>query len=425
MKFFDLLVTANKNLMRNKGRTILTALAVFVGSFAIVLISGFSDGINNYIDRQPESLEDDSYLMITPDDSLGLGDLGQGVEEYGEKKKNKDTISDADINKIKEVPGVVSVDKYYQVSIEYITSSKTDKKFTTPLLPSPSDSMKIDMIAGKNVSNDAAQYQIALTDNLLSPLGFKTAQDAIGERVSLGVKNMATSKIKEVEATVTGVQSKTIIALGGSLINRSLANQIHQDQTSELSNEVAAIAPGATVDLDSNLSAEELQSVKDKLADLGYNAMTSSDKTNSARSFFDALTTILIFFGAIALLAASIGIVNTLYMSVQDRTREIGLMKAIGLGDSEVRLIFSLEALMLGFWGSILAIIAALATGAVINMVAEKTFLADLPGFTLVEFNPLTLLVFAGFVMFIALIASLLPARRASKLDPIEALRYE
>ena len=130
-------------------------------------------------------------------------------------------------------------------------------------------------------------------------------------------------------------------------------------------------------------------------------------------------------FAAIALFAASFGIINTLYMAVQERTREIGLMKAMGLSNAKVFVTFSLEAIMIGFWGSVLGIGAAMLAGIGINTIAKDSFLGDLTGFTLVQFSLQNIVMIIGIICLISFLAGTLPAVRASKLNPIEALRYE
>ena len=176
---------------------------------------------------------------------------------------------------------------------------------------------------------------------------------------------------------------------------------------------------------DDHIDEEAAQEVKDKLEEMGYSSMTLTDTVSMIKSFFDAITTVLTIFGAISLLAASIGIINTLYMAVQERTREIGLMKSMGLSKAKIFGMFSIEAIALGFWGGILGLIIAYITRSVVNPLASRTFLAGLPGFTLVEFNPLYLVIIIVVVMVIAFLAGTLPARRAAGKDPIEALRYE
>ena len=176
---------------------------------------------------------------------------------------------------------------------------------------------------------------------------------------------------------------------------------------------------------DDHIDEDKAQEVKDKLSDMGYSSLTLTDTVSMVKTFFDAITTVLTIFGAIALLAAAIGIINTLYMSVQERTREIGLMKAMGLGRGRIFGMFSLEAIALGFWGGIIGLIMAFIAKAIVNPLAADTFLAGLPGFTLIEFNPLYLVLIIVIVMTIAFLAGTLPASRAANKDPIESLRYE
>lgn len=153
--------------------------------------------------------------------------------------------------------------------------------------------------------------------------------------------------------------------------------------------------------------------------------MTVEDTIGIIKQVIDAITAVLNFFAAIALLAASFGIINTLLMAVQERTREIGLMKAMGLGRNKIFLLFSIEAVLIGFWGSLLGSLAGIGIGQVVNRIARDSFLKDLPGFNLTVFSPQSVAVIMLIIMTIAFIAGTLPARRASQKDPIEALRYE
>jgi putative ABC transport system permease protein len=112
-------------------------------------------------------------------------------------------------------------------------------------------------------------------------------------------------------------------------------------------------------------------------------------------------------------------------MSVQERTREIGLMKAMGLSSAKIFLLFSTEAILLGFWGSALGITISIIVGNIGNSIAHETFLADFPTFNLVEFTPYNLIIITLIIMFIAFLTGTLPARRAAAENPIDALRYE
>src|SRR5690606_25299468 len=117
----------------------------------------------------------------------------------------------------------------------------------------------------------------------------------------------------------------------------------------------------------------------------------------------------------------SFGIINTLFMSVQERTKEIGLMKAMGMSRSRVFLLFSVEAILLGFWGSTLGAGAAMIAGGIVNQIASNSFLKDLPGFDLTTFPATSIATVIFIIMAIAFLAGTLPARRAAKQDPIAA----
>ena len=174
-----------------------------------------------------------------------------------------------------------------------------------------------------------------------------------------------------------------------------------------------------------DVEPSKIKDVQKALEEIGLKAMSVEDEVGMFQTFFDAIVIVFNIFGGIALVAASIGIINTLFMAVQERTREIGLDKALGMSNSKVFLSFSAEAIMLGFWGSLFGIIVSFIVGQIANSVATQTFLSDFPTFKLTIFDPLTMIGIAFVIMFIAFLAGTLPARRASKKNPIDALRYE
>ena len=155
--------------------------------------------------------------------------------------------------------------------------------------------------------------------------------------------------------------------------------------------------------------------------------MTLDDSIGTIKSFFDIMTGVLTIFGAIALAAAAIGIINTLFMSVQERTREIGLDKALGMSSRHVFLSFSIEAILLGFWGSVVGIILSMIAGNAMNVAfhAEGGLLEAFPTFNLVQYPIENIISITIIVMIIAFLAGTIPARSAARKDPIDALRYE
>lgn len=431
MKFWDVIKAANTNLLRNKGRSFLTILAIFIGSFTIIMTTGVNNGVNTYIDKQMNSVGGEGYLEIMRESSSTSamsGGLSSDVQEYNPDKNStaSSVITSRDIEKIRVVDGIKTVKAWTMLQPEYITSSSADKKFTIDLAALPSDTIHIDMAAGRMVNIESNIPEIAIADKYIKPLGFHSIKDAIGQKVSVAVANQVTGEISEVELTISGVTNPSIVGLGRSWVNDlasdNMSNKIMADMPAEYKDQ----SYFAMAQLKDNwLTDEKVQEVKDTLKGMGFTAMTVEDEVGMIKTFFDAVTMILTIFGVIALLAASIGIINTLFMAVQERTREIGLMKAMGLGRGKIFTMFSWEAVMLGFWGAALGIGLAYLVKVIVNPLANDTFLSGLPGFTLIEFDPITLLIIVVIVMSIGFLAGTLPARRASKKDPIEALRYE
>ena len=143
------------------------------------------------------------------------------------------------------------------------------------------------------------------------------------------------------------------------------------------------------------------------------------------QTVIDAITIVLDGFALIALIAAGIGIVNTMLTSVQERTREIGLMRALGLSGRGVFGLFSLEAVVIGMLGSLIGVGAAVGLGTLLDTVLAGGVLSALPGLTLLIFNPGTIAVVIGVILAIALVAGIVPAVVAARKHPIDALRYE
>src|SRR5690606_36632376 len=131
---------------------------------------------------------------------------------------------------------------------------------------------------------------------------------------------------------------------------------------------------------DPSLSDKQLVDLKKEFSDTGLSAMTVEDQLGQVKSIVDGTITVLTIFGVITLLAATFGIVNTLLMAVQERTREIGLMTALGISRGKIFMIFSVEAVLIGFWGSVLALAVAYLISVVGSSYASSSFLNDFEG---------------------------------------------
>jgi ABC-type antimicrobial peptide transport system permease subunit len=170
----------------------------------------------------------------------------------------------------------------------------------------------------------------------------------------------------------------------------------------------------------------QVQSVEDRIKKMGFTTFSILDASRSIQQFFRVLDVFLGIFGSLALAVASIGIVNTLVMAILERRREIGIMKAIGASDGDVKKLFFAEAGAMGILGGLVGVALGWGIGKVINA-GTNVYLRSL---SLPPDNfwavPWWLVVFAiGFAFLVSLISGLYPAGRAARLDPVQALRYE
>ena len=171
---------------------------------------------------------------------------------------------------------------------------------------------------------------------------------------------------------------------------------------------------------------QHVKAVAKAIEDLGdYSAETPEESASSLAGGFRVIQAVLSVFGLIALAVASLGIVNTLIMAIYERTREIGVMKAVGASKGTVRLLFTFEAASIGFLGGVVGVGLAWIFGQIINVISHLTFLRDYKSFNISAFPLWLLVLVVALSTGIALVAGLLPANRAANLDPIEALRYE
>ena len=170
-----------------------------------------------------------------------------------------------------------------------------------------------------------------------------------------------------------------------------------------------------------------LTEVRKRLKELGFVSFSIVDQLEQFRTVFLIIDSVLGLLGGISLLVASFGIANTMIMSILERTREIGIMKAIGAEDREIKLIFFVEAAVLGVVGGVIGVLSAWAVDAIANRLAYRFFLKP-NGASFVDFFSLPPWLSIGAILFaliVSILAALYPAARAARIDPVRALRHD
>ncbi|MFC5928601.1 ABC transporter permease [Cryobacterium melibiosiphilum] len=430
MRTQDLVATAISNTFRSKLRTTLTVLAIFVGAFTLTLTNAVGAGVSQYVDAQVGALGSPDVFIVAQASQAASAD--DGPVEYdpngsamvssnqGPPGTTTQALTDADLETIGDTAGIESVDPVRSVQPDYIENSgSTQFEFS---INATSAVTTADLTAGAQLDGGSTEPQLVLPDTFVSPLGFASAEDAVGASVTIGITDILGEK-HTVDATVVGVSLESLLAAGAGA-NDALIAELADAQSGGIDTAVTSYGV-AIAHFDDTLSAEQITALKADLATDGYTASTIEDQLGAVQTVITGIVGVLNAFAVIALIAAAFGIINTLLMSVQERTREIGLMKAMGMSGGKVYTLFSLEAIVIGFLGSAIGAGVAIGLGSILSNVLADGLLSGLPGLNILLFEPTSVAFVILLVMLIAFLSGTLPAQRAAKQNPIESLRYE
>jgi putative ABC transport system permease protein len=266
-----------------------------------------------------------------------------------------------------------------------------------------------------------------------TPTSTSNAQTSGSAEVNASAGSAYSVVSREVTLKIVGVCDLDPDSMRGQARARvflplKLAQNLHVMQPSDL-RDTTSMAGGTpayiTVEVHVK-SPTQVQSVEDAIKKMGFNTFSIVDATRSLRQFFAVLDLFLGIFGSLALAVASIGIINTLVMAILERRREIGIMKAIGASDDDVKGLFFAEAGVMGVFGGFVGVALGWAIGRVINLGTNVYLKRQHFPPVQIWFVPWWLVLGAiGFAIVVSLLSGLYPASRAARLDPVQALRYE
>lgn len=455
MKVTDIIRRAGRNLKRAKMRTFLTSVAIAVGGFAIMASLMAGEGARQYIDRIISSNIDPQGLMIAKSDEIfqvGGGSGGKALKEYSPDAgtyygRDFKPVTPEDVAKLEARKDLKNVTPFYQLQPKYIAFGvRPDKKYLNDTMMRDSG-VRVEVVAGKVMDKGVqlADNEALVPEAYLETLGVAAAS-LIGSKLTLtveqmpqkvseadiarvyrergeaGVRELTSGKIMHKEFTIVAISKKTpeqATNTPNTYISPGAAKELTEFTTRGTDQYQKYLTVGATV-----ADNKDPEAVKKALKEeLGLSALTSKDIQGLLFTFVNVLQMIVMGFGALALIVSIFGIVNTQYISVLERTQQIGLMKALGASKRDIGRLFRYEAAWVGFLGGTLGVLAAWGAGTALNpWISESIGLGE---HSLLIFQPWYAVSVVVVLIAVAIIAGFLPSRKAAKLDPIEALRTE
>ena len=470
MKTYDLTELALRNLRESSLRNSLTTVGISVGVASLVAMLSLGIGLQKLATRHlAKSGLFDTVVVMSRRDLRGFSrDDERNTASAAESR----TLDESARQEIERLPDVLEA----YPDIRFITELRyQDKPHLTMISGIPDSSRSNDAFSGIEGSFFSSENapEIILQKSFAAELLNKAtkpgeedeipvaelAKPLLGQELTMryaqrvaaassgeerspaktgqpteGLSDAAYSVLsREQKLKIVGVSDLDPDSMRGAARARvflplKLAEDLHVMQPSDLRDSMRGFnkQPSYSTISVRVRNPKQVEAVEQAVKKLGFNTFSILDATRSLRQFFAVLDLFLGIFGSLALAVASIGIVNTLVMAILERRREIGIMKAIGASDGDVKKLFFAEAGAMGVLGGVVGVALGWAIGHVINLgtnIYLKRQALPPESFWSVPWWLVGAAIVFAFI--VSLVSGLYPAARAARLDPVQALRYE
>lgn len=438
MRLLDLLSLITDNLSRRKSRVALTAVGVVIGTAAVVILVSLAIGLQKNATEQLYGIGDLTIIQVYPT----YGDYGMvNADSSSSSSSSSSTlITDESIADFEAIPGVTAVIPRDYLQGGAVMSFNRLETYANIIGVGATnlDLLGVDLQAGEySLARGTAVIGAMIPSSFYDPRWrpgqeAPTPPDLLNQQVKMVLIKWdqdGTEIRKTIQIRITGIltesRSESDWSIYMSLDDVTAYNEWfmgrrinrNKDGYNQLMVKVEDIS--------------QVLTVTETITSLGYQAYSPQSFVQGINSFFMVLQVIFGGVGAIALLVAAIGIANTMAMAILERTREIGLMKAVGATNRDVLSIFLGEAAGIGFIGGLGGAVFGWLAGQIINVVAlaylagQAAEQGGIPPTTAV-FTPIWLPLFTlFFATLIGILSGLYPALRAATMIPVNALKYE